>query len=101
LTTAGAHHGNESTGRLIALRDGANNGASQKYTAAERRLDVAAATRGRETDLTRGRIVMAMDDDGGDVRRWRGQKRKQTKSAHKIKSLTSYNSICEGTAHNE
>jgi len=87
LTPAGAHHGNELTGRLIALRDGANNGASQKYTAAERTLDVAAATRGRETDLTRGRIVMAMDDDG-DVRRWWGQKRKQTKSAHKIKSLT-------------
>jgi predicted transcriptional regulator len=68
LTPAGAHHGNELTGRLMELKEGASNGASQKYTAAERTLDVAAATRGREIDLTRGRIVMAMmmvQSDGG------------------------------------
>lgn len=60
LTPAGAHHGNEFTGRLIVLKDGASKGASQKYTAAERTLDVAAATRGREIDFARGRIVMVM-----------------------------------------
>jgi hypothetical protein len=30
LTAAGAHHGNELAGRLIPLKVGANNGASQK-----------------------------------------------------------------------
>ena len=30
LTVAGAHHGNELAGRLIALNDGASSGANQK-----------------------------------------------------------------------
>jgi len=57
LMVEGPHQGKESVG-LIKPNLGANRGANQKYKAAERPLDDAAARRVRATMLTRASKAM-------------------------------------------